>query len=203
MSPSFQIKATNFSITYPQANNLSREQILNFYKKLSPKYVTVAKELHQDGNTHFHVAVGFGKRRLLADSAAWDIEGNHPNIQSTRDPLSWNTYCTKEDTEFLAWGETPKEKVTWKSVVLARDEQEFMDKAKECSPRDWVLQHDRIESYAKKKFHTIRQYISDPTWKYNPTPEIQSWMSQEFEKLVSNMSFIFLFRKEQHRFAQL
>jgi len=89
--------------TYPQAAPLSKDSILAFYlAKFDISYICVSKELHEDGQPHYHVAAKFDHKTRLGVRSC-DINGCHPNLQNAKKWMAWVTYV-KKDGDFLESG---------------------------------------------------------------------------------------------------
>ena len=84
----FRIAAKTFLLTYPQAIRIpTKEDLLNFLKTCHghpPIAVIVCKELHQDGNQHFHAIVKYVTRKEIRQPDYYDFMGYHPNIQAVQ-----------------------------------------------------------------------------------------------------------------------
>lgn len=105
----FRIQAKHFSLTYPQCN-ISKEDLLNHLKDLSPSYICVAQELHEDGNPHLHAYILFPRKKYITNPNFFDLQSSHPNIQATRKPKDWIGYIQK-DGNFIEWGQLTVGKV--------------------------------------------------------------------------------------------
>lgn len=103
----FRLCATDFRLTYSQANNetITKEFLLEHFKKeKNIKYICVAKEFHQDQGTHYHVHLRYDPRKDVRNDKYFDIPGiNHPNILKADNPDGWNKYV-KEDGDFIEFG---------------------------------------------------------------------------------------------------
>lgn len=86
-----------FGLTYPQCT-ATREEVATYFKhRLSPSYILVAQEAHQDGGLHLHCLLQFSKKKDILNTRAFDYLTFHPNIQLIRDSDDWKKYCIKED----------------------------------------------------------------------------------------------------------
>lgn len=94
----FRFAAKHAVLTYAQANGIeSKEALLEFLLSLGDACkVLVAKELHEDGGTHYHACVEFGTKFQSRDVACFDFMGCHPNISSPRSLKAWLLYCVKD-----------------------------------------------------------------------------------------------------------
>lgn len=125
---SFRIQGRNLFLTYPQCS-LDRQLIYDHLLKLqvgseSADKICVAKELHEDGNTHYHVFLSYPKRRNITNQRIFDIGNFHPNVQSCRSVKNVLKYVTK-DNDYLANFEVVKPTVM-DIVSRANDEDDFI-----------------------------------------------------------------------------
>lgn len=99
-----RLQGQQFLLTYSQFDC----EFLDLFEFLDTlgggiKRARFAREKHQDGNTHIHVAVKFQRRidkRGESAFAVFDFNGRHPNIQHKRSHREWDTaidYCAKEN----------------------------------------------------------------------------------------------------------
>lgn len=99
----FRLQGKRLFLTYAQCTGHSKEELKKFLDgKLD--YMTshiVAKELHEDGNEHFHVYWEGSKRYNIrrADYLDWNIGGEtyHPKMEKVKSATKVQRYCTKED----------------------------------------------------------------------------------------------------------
>lgn len=98
---SFRCRGKCFIITYPQCDAIHQE-IFDFLKTKNSAYLVCAKELHEDGNTHYHAFLRFQSRRELG-SRFFDFRSFHPNVQACRNPSASINYV-KKDGEYLEHG---------------------------------------------------------------------------------------------------
>lgn len=105
--------AKAFLLTYSQTA-LTKQTVYDFLCQRSDVLrMIVGEEHHQDGNLHIHAYVVYNKARDVGYKA-FDIEGEHPNIQTHKPSLdpavsminAW-AYCKKEDLDPLIVGAPP------------------------------------------------------------------------------------------------
>lgn len=105
----FYMKQKSFFLTYPQCNE-EKQTIFNYcLVKFKPMVLVVSKEIHQDGNFHFHVWMEFEKQIIIRNARYFDINQYHCNIGKIR-KTECNSrknaikYMTKTDKEPLVFG---------------------------------------------------------------------------------------------------
>lgn len=107
---SFRLRGTHFLITWAQAE-IDHLDVFNTLDTYAPiERCVLARELHADGQPHFHAFVQFSRRldRSLTDN--WDIDGKHPNVQPKRyrrERQNAAEYLRKGDNwiEYGDWGD--------------------------------------------------------------------------------------------------
>lgn len=174
----FDIHAKNFFATYPQCT-LEHDLIHNFFLDLNPTYLISSKESHADGHFHYHVAVGFNNKTRLRSAGCWDVEGFHPNIQASRNIKSVIEYVRK-DGDVKEFGDVPTTKRTWADALAkSTTSTEFMDAVKEVSPRDFILNHEKLEYFTAKQFAKapIAVHIYDST-EFEIPEKLQDWCGE-------------------------
>lgn len=66
--------------------------------------VLVARELHEDGNQHFHALVSFKSKTRISNARYFDFMGHHPEVEKhIKSMNNWIKYITKHN-EFLNHG---------------------------------------------------------------------------------------------------
>ncbi|KAL6515689.1 hypothetical protein OROHE_018723 [Orobanche hederae] len=110
--PVFRINVKNIFITYPRCPLLKEEairQMLELLFPISPLYIRVAREQHQDRTYHLHCLVQFEGRFQTQNARFFDLTSRpnfvyHPNVQGARSSSVVNEYIANED-DYLDHGE--------------------------------------------------------------------------------------------------
>ena len=105
MNPSkFRINAKSVFLTYPKCL-LSKEQLMNALNELKHKYsyTICCIEQHKDGTPHLHCVLKFIKKVDIRSECYFDINGYHPNIQTTKNINASINYI-KKDGNYLESG---------------------------------------------------------------------------------------------------
>lgn len=126
----FRIQTASFFLTYPQCPldfDYVYDQLREIkYNDIGVDLVCVGRELHEDGQPHYHAYVKFQKKINLRNIRFFDLTHYHPNIQACKKVNECLKYVTK-DGEYKANFEL-KIKYTLKECLLrANDEKEFID----------------------------------------------------------------------------
>lgn len=125
--PSF-FNGKKVCLTYAQSEFTSKEDLLAFFDSLGEvKFYIISRELHQDGNPHYHCAIEF-KRAIRGGCRIFDFQGRHPNLSPPRNWAAWCVYCRKEDFDRI---ESEEEVETTTSLITQinnfNDEIEWMN----------------------------------------------------------------------------
>lgn len=126
---SFRINAINFFLTYPQCP-LDFEYVYDHLKELKfgdigVELLCVGRELHEDGQPHYHAYVKFQKKLNLRNIRFFDITTHHPNIQACKKVNDCLKYVTK-DGEYKANFELKLKYTLCECLQRANDEKEFI-----------------------------------------------------------------------------
>lgn len=161
----FRLQAKHLFLTYAQCT-LDFDFIYTYLLDLQianekPEKVCVAKELHEDGNTHYHCYLGFSKRKEINNERAFDIMEFHPNVQKVRSIKCCLKYITKDQnykSNFCVVKPTPSQ-----IAEQACDEEAFIKIAEEhygtrfvSSFSQWVQYYNR-----RKKIKLVSDPIGD------------------------------------------
>lgn len=175
----FRCNVRNFFVTYPQSGTLTKQEVLAFFQNkfgARIRFITIAKEAHQDGTPHIHVNLGLTNKYDCSNARAFDIGNYHPNIQPTRNVHDAEDYLRKDD-EPLTVGDipvanTPATQTDWAEVLLypesydptniqvitnSNNQDEFLTNALAAEPLVVIKSFSNFQSFA--------------TWKYRATTE--------------------------------
>lgn len=179
--PEFRVNAKNFFLTYPKTDETSPKSLGEFLLGQRPVTgVLVVRERHADGTYHLHALVAYARKYDCKNERAFDFGEYHPNIQSARNVGDVYEYCIKHNPEGddrFEFGNFAKKR-TWADVIAATTSDDVFAIAKEIAPRDFVLQNDRIASYASSKRVKIDNYES-PHVTFNVPDILEDWRNNE------------------------
>lgn len=140
-------------LTYPQSPLLTRERIRDFFLALGGvKRFLIARELHDDGNQHFHAYIRWEGRRRFESSDCFDVDGRHPNIQRPRSAKDVVAYCSKDDDNLLA-NFKPEELADesqsgWRDILSnATGRDDFLARVRARYPQHYVLSLERLVAF--------------------------------------------------------
>lgn len=177
----FQLNARHVFLTYPRCD-ITKENLLQFLTQLFPEAgILVGHELHADEGHHLHALISNPiPIRLKGDNAMhhFDYLQNHPNIQSARNLKKVFDYVSKCGDTVLA-GEITLRKKKWDTILEETlSTTEFMDAIKEISPRDYILNHERLQYFTQQHFKTpTPTYIPKTNFAYDFN-DLDLWLDQ-------------------------
>lgn len=148
---SFRFNAKYGFFTYPQAENLTKELILEHFNELGIKEYCICEERHTDSGKHFHAYIGWENPFCTRNERKFDIGGRHPNIQRVRSRAASITYC-KKDGDYIGNVENPTGCGKYSELAEAVDETSFWRIAATKHPRDYVINLEKLEYFCGKKF---------------------------------------------------
>jgi len=162
--PAFRFSALRAFLTYSDVCDcLTKEAVFFAIDERYPvKNYCIGEELHPStGGRHFHAVFEFQRKLNSIDVTLFDVPCEHgqvhPNIQTIkRGAANYERcidYCTKDDPNPYT---NVQAKPTWGELVeSATDSDNFMGLVRQHYPRDFCLNHCRLEAMAKKVFPTF------------------------------------------------
>lgn len=152
------------------------------------KYYAIAQEQHQDGQPHLHALCQFNTKVNTTNPGYFDIQGFHPNIQKPRNVKDVLTYIKKDGKYISTW---PNKRGYDEIIAEATDETSFMELIKEADPKNFVLNHEKIEYFANKFFKKpaspLKQIANPQPW--NLPSQILEWLSSDFTSRGINIHY--------------
>lgn len=120
----FRLESNDYMLTYSKCSadfdHFFEYMKTKFSDKLS--YMCIAQELHQDGDTHYHVQLQFRRVYNCTSPRTFDYCGYHPKIERTSCSTSVNEYI-KKDGNFRECGEfSPLRKSRTKKFKLTNSQ---------------------------------------------------------------------------------
>lgn len=190
----FRVNSHAFFLTYPRCL-LEPATLGAHLESIAPtKYCLVARELHQDGESHLHALIIYIDKKNVRRADFFDHQGYHPNIVAPRDRPATVTYIKKNDPsdddlyetgEFLA---VIDKENAWKAAIDATTAIEVHQIISASHPREYVVHHDKIEYYASKKQRTLEEYTPPPGQAWVLPDSVTQYLLGEFTKEVSSPS---------------
>lgn len=120
-------------LTYPRSTVVFEEYRQWLCSKYDVRWLRIAREKHEDGTDHFHVAVEFAGT-IRAGLRAFDYGGRHPNVQGTRNWNAVKQYLAK-DGDFYDWPATEPLQIVGE---FAADGDDIFEIAAKCTRREFV-----------------------------------------------------------------
>lgn len=199
---SFRLQAKNVFLTYPHCP-LSKEDLLALLLAKgglpTVQYHTIAIEAHQDGTPHLHAILSFSSKLTTRDARFFDVVSDdvtyHPNVQTVRSVRNSIEYV-KKDGNYISThpsdvGSSSQQR--WATILDAETRDAFLQRARELDPKEYVLRHDAIVSFAEKHYAPIAEpYVPNPDYNFILPDTITQWLDTEFQVRVnlSNPTFV-------------
>lgn len=153
----------------------------------TPNVYRLGREQHQDGGTHFHVFLSFGKRIQSRNERIFDFGGSHPNIKAIpRTPEKAFDYAGKDGDILHEHGERPGKPgalssgrdSVWADALSSEHKEDFLTTLRDRAPRDYVLYFDAIERFADRHYATAPPDYHSPSHTAVLPDAIHDWLQQ-------------------------
>lgn len=129
LSMSFRLQATHLFLTYPQCPldfDVVYNHLLNLkFNDNCVQLLCLGRELHEDGNPHYHAYLKYERKLNLRNPNFFDIQLFHPNIQKCKSTNDTLKYVTK-DGDFRANFELKIKYTLSECLERAVDENDFI-----------------------------------------------------------------------------
>lgn len=170
---SYDFHARYGLITYSQCGALDPWAVSNHFSDLEAECI-VAREMHDDGGTHLHVFIDFGRKRRFRITGQWDVGGHHPNIvQSRGTPERGYDYVCKEGDVVAGGLQRPAgsgsglggSDALWHQAMDCEDRESFLEFLRLNLPKSLIISFSQVTRFAD--------------WRYRPPecdyigPEVQ------------------------------
>lgn len=186
----FRLNSRNFFLTYPQCGE-DKSTLLTFLKSIFKHwtYICVSREVHQDGGLHLHALICCSKKTDIRGPRL-DFQGFHGNYQAARDVNATATYI-KKDGDYQEEGSPPQKKRSYSELTECQTESEYWELAANGFARDFVLNHDKLEYFANKRFRTshVPTYESPFDTPATLPVTVQQWADQRLEVLIAFVAY--------------
>jgi hypothetical protein len=178
----FQLKAKNVFLTYPQCSITKEAMLYYLMEQHSPDGIRVGEELHEDGSPHLHVFMCKDPPFRTRKQSFFDVYGFHPNTQDCRSHANVLKYVAK-DGNFIDGGILPgsSSKRTWADVMSASSKEEALELIATEFPRDYILNLEKVEYFLNKRYEVaIEAYVHDSNLTFkSPLPQkMADWLLQ-------------------------
>jgi len=189
MPPSFQFNSKRIFLTYPQVGELPHGTVLAKLDELECVQRILGIERHSDGGIHYHVLAEWATAFRTRDPRTFDVDGHHHNISGVRDVHAVYNYVTKDGDvhgEFALRSKKRSGDDVFGEACASTSSEQFLGIIREGKPRDFVIYHDRLEAFAKKKWkEEPEEYTSPENSKPFVLPDdLAGWVENEFPKVL-------------------
>lgn len=180
----WKISPTSYAyLTYSQSPDAFESNIEDALRKLGARDLVIGHERHEDGGHHYHVMAGWPAGYETRDPSTFDVDGYHPNYRGIRGRANiarvYN-YCIKDgavtggfDVDTAA---KPTRNEIWSRYIAANNESEFWELIRAGAAPEYVLQYDRLSSFARAHFDQSKEYVPNHTSFVVPEA-LQQWVN--------------------------
>jgi hypothetical protein len=133
----------------------------------------IGRELHEDGGTHLHVFVDFGRKFRSRKTDVFDVDGRHPNIEKSRGRAGEGYDYAIKDGDVVCGGlERPGEEasrtgnrrthIEWTEITEAATREEFFELVHRLDPKAAVVSFPALQKYADWRYAPIIENYKSP-----------------------------------------
>lgn len=174
----FRFNAKYALVTYSQCGELDPWAVNDHFSSLGAECI-IGREHHEDGGTHLHVFVDFGRKFSCRRADVFNVGGCHPNIEVSKGtPEKGWDYAIK-DGDVVAGGlERPlpgrdtgngSTHAKWSAITSATDRDEFWRLVFELDPQRGACSWNSLAKYADWRFAPhVTEYVSPGNIGFNP-----------------------------------
>ena len=182
-TPTFRVRSKHLFVTWPRSDGISRPDIISLLQNLGAARWVVSTEQHSDGGRHHHALIGWDRVYDCTNARTFDVGGCHANIARVRNLRAAYRYARKDgdydDTFCLDEGRGP-----FAEACGAADADEFLRIIEQKRPRDFVLYHDRLVSFANKRFKPEPEEHRPVHTEFVLPDDLAGWVANEFPKVL-------------------
>lgn len=165
---SFTFNSRYVLLTYSQSAGLSEWSVLDKISSLGGECI-IGREDHEDGGTHLHVFIDFGRKFRSRKADVFDVGEWHPNVSPSKGtPEKGYDYAIK-DGDVVAGGLARPDRAVstgsthskWTEIASAGSREEVWSLLEELDPKSMLCNFTQISKWCDWKF-TIRpeEYVS-------------------------------------------
>lgn len=185
----FHFNARYGLFTYAQCGELDPFNLVGLFSSLGAECI-IGREDHEDGGTHLHAFVDFGRKFRTRDTRKFDVDGHHPNVSPSRGtPERGYDYAIKDGNVVAGGLERPenggKKQDAWPQIVAAATVDEFWKLVSELAPRSLVCNFPSLRTYAEWRFRVEKVEYAHPDGVHLDTrniPGLDDWTHESLAK---------------------
>lgn len=155
-------------LTYAQCGGLDPWEVMEHISGMGAECI-IGRELHADEGIHLHCFVDFGREYSTRKTDAFDVAGQHPNIERVgKTPHKAYDYAIKDGDVVCGGAERPSESggrdrkshATWTRIANARSRDEFWELCRELDPKSMCTNFSTLQRFADWQY---REHIPEYT----------------------------------------
>lgn len=163
----WKIAPINFAfLTYSQAPDDFESAIEGHLRGLGVTDIIIGHERHADGGHHYHVMAQWPAGYETRDARAFDVDGYHPNYRNVRPGANAQRvyrYCCKDNQTTgnleLSAPVKPTRNEIWSEFIGATEPGEFFELLSKRAPYEYILNYDRLQSFARQVIAKPQAYV--------------------------------------------
>lgn len=183
----FRFNSKSAFLTYPQCGSLSKERVLEFLRDtLSADWYSVGLEQHEDGGNHIHAYAEWNTRRNIRTSSYFDVDGQHPNIQSARCKTNVLRYVQKGGDYIGNLEKGRGGGIAYGEIIQECDNsKDFLARVIQDDPRRAVYGLQHLQYFADYHYGRVDEdYVPEFTFDREKLPDgMKEWLDTEFVKV--------------------
>lgn len=184
----FRLSGKHLLITWPQCpvpQEVMSDKIVDILSDNDS--FRLSTELHDDGNQHYHCFIRAATKFNIRNNRHFDVDYNgtvyHPNCQVAKKPIDAFNYVSKDGDYFDHGDPRPAQHKSdpWTDVLGAETKEAFLDTVADIAPRDFVLYHDKIQSFADSRYKRVLPPYDSPFQDFAVPAPIQRWVDENIQ----------------------
>jgi len=188
MPPAFRFNAKRVFLTYPQCGDLTSARLCEYLRDTrGAAWYCVGLEQHEDGGNHLHAYAEWLHRLDVREATYFDVDGQHPNIQSVRNKTHVLKYVQKAG-DYVGNCEVPSSTTVGYGDLIRQSGgvREFLEGVVQQHPRDAVLHWQRIQEFARDRWPEERAEYVPAFTEFAEPAILKQWRDEEFIKVIGN-----------------
>lgn len=175
----FRVTAKNIFLTYPQANDISHQDLFDHLFTLADNVYSCIEQ-HSSNGVHFHAICSWVSKKDIRNERYFDFGGHHPNIAGCRD-LRRSIQYIEKDGQTLGRAPTDLRSDRQSRLKTLLDEsqtyEDFIRGFEEVDAHSSIIHHEAIGSYAAKRFRRELHYTPRDRSTFTVPQALNDWVT--------------------------